>query len=859
MAAARRGAPGRATWTFVLINAVFVMGGAAIAAWSLLPVFESWRYVLTVGVAIVAGAAIAVACERMRRGPGLALVLALLVYVGGGALLAIPGALGGPEAWQDAAVDLVRGPVLGWKDLVTLPLPLGEYRATLVPVFALFLTATLLATWAAVRARRAWGLGAVVLAGLLVAGVAIGPAVRADALTDGLAGTYVTREFAVGLALFFLVLSWFGWRAAHTRHRAIAIAQEGAEARLVRRPHVRVLGGVAAVLAIIVVATAAATVVSGPIAAQTPRDVARTAIDPRLTLAESVSPLASYRSYFEDDAYDAVLFSVTPSEGSPEHVRLASLAHFDGETFSASAGPDEAPVRFQRVPSTIAPEPGTTTVRADVTVGAGGGIWVPLLGPLGSVDFHGPRQAQLIDGFYYLADGATGVMGAEGGIVAGDSYTVEGHVPVEPGVLADLGASPGAATIDTELIPPSLSDWVTLQNVTRDGAGLHELLTRLRERGYLSHALDAGETAANWEGDLPGYAFASSAAGHSYDRIDRLFASLIEREEAVATNPGASLVAAVGDDEQFAAAAALVAAELGFPSRVVVGVRLAQTDESGWTVPPCDGGECRGRNLAAWVEVQGSDGTWVQADVSPQYEAPLSPELSQQTDPEYPSALDPERAEPIVPPSSQRGMTDEDPSLDEDADGQAGWILTAVRIGGIGLLVLLVLCGPFLLVVAWKAARRSRRRKGAPADVVHGGWDEYVDTAVEAGMEPMPLATRAEMAAAYGSGHGSRIATVTDRATFSGGGTSAAEAEEFWALIDADRAAWLAQRGWWARLRMRVSLRSVWHSVATPAPKPEARRRSDRPQWRAEHTARTGSRRSTGRSRRRRPDRRRRT
>ena len=65
-----------------------------------------------------------------------------------------------------------------------------------------------------------------------------------------------------------------------------------------------------------------------------------------------------------------------------------------------------------------------------------------------------------------------------------------------------------------------------------------------------------------------------SAAGHSYDRIDRLFTELNERESEVADSPGASLVAAVGDDEQFAAAVALIAADLGFPSRVVLGARL---------------------------------------------------------------------------------------------------------------------------------------------------------------------------------------------------------------------------------------------------------------------------------------------
>ena len=141
-------------WGYILGNTVFVTVGLVIAAWALFPVYGSTRYLATIALAIVAGAVITLLCLVLRRGAGTALLMAAGVYILGGLLVAIPGATSSFDALLDGGLELVRGPVLGWKDIVTLPLPLGEYRATLIPVFALFLTASTLAIWAAVRAKR---------------------------------------------------------------------------------------------------------------------------------------------------------------------------------------------------------------------------------------------------------------------------------------------------------------------------------------------------------------------------------------------------------------------------------------------------------------------------------------------------------------------------------------------------------------------------------------------------------------------------------------------------------------------------------------------------------------------------------
>src|SRR3546814_9538657 len=74
---------------------------------------------------------------------------------------------------------------------------------------------------------------------------------------------------------------------------------------------------------------------------------------------------------------------------------------------------------------------------------------------------------------------------------------------------------------------------------------------------------------------LAGYSFQPSAAGHSLARIDTMFSRLLERESDPRAAASDNYVAAVGDDEQFAVATALIARELGFPARVVVGARLS--------------------------------------------------------------------------------------------------------------------------------------------------------------------------------------------------------------------------------------------------------------------------------------------
>ncbi len=836
-------------WSPTLINAGFMVAIGAVAAWTLYPVYESMRFVAVAALAILGGAAIAVVAARRGWGAMGISLSTLALYAIGGLALAIPGSTSGVDTALQAGIELVRGPVTGWMDIVTLPLPLGEYRATLVPVYALFLLTSVWATTVALTSKQRWGGAAIVLAGQQAVVIAIGPATRADAYAWAPWGVFVSHEFVVGLAAFGLVLAWFAWRSAWARRAAILRAQGASGVRLVRGTTTTAMTGAGAVMAMVAVATGAGLLIAGPISAATPREVARSVVDPQLTVDSAVTPLAGYRSFFAPAQYDTVLFSVTVEEGSADRVRVATLPYFDGEAYTASAPAEVEPSRFERVPSTVQVDVPGERVDAAVEIVGGSGIWVPVVGQLESVTFSGARRSQLVDSFYYQRESGAAVVSLEGGLTAGDGYDLQATVPA-PRQLSDLGEPPQAGTVSPALIPDSLRDWVANQEVSSDGAGLAELVTRLRERGYLSHSLEQPDGDAVWATDLESYTFVSSAAGHSRDRIDRLFTALNAREAEVGSDAdNAELVAAAGDDEQFATAVALIASEMGFSSRVVLGARLENTDPAGFAGPACDGGECRGQNMSAWVEVQSADGAWVPVDVTPQHANPVSPDVTTQRDPEFASPLDPETAEEIVPPSSQRGTVDsEEPPPTAEEEGKA-WLGPAVRIAAVSVVGLLVLLGPIFVILIWKGVRRSRRRNGDPAHAVHGGWDEYLDTAVDAGLEPMPMATRAEVAAAYGTANAVALARSTDKATFSGRQVEPEDVEEFWEHLEQDRQEWLSQRGWWSRMRMRVSLRSMWHATANTPDAHAAPSEGQRVNWRSDHTSATGTHRGRARNR----------
>jgi hypothetical protein len=778
---------------------------AAVAAW---PIYQAGSFVLLVVAGALVGAGIAVAVW-LRRGSGwlVAALLAAAILVLG-VPLAVPSRLGGPAEIVRGLGELASGLVLGWKDLVTVELAVGSYRNLLVPALVIFLVGTCVMLLLAWREDRA-AYGAVPVALAMVSfGLFFGRTTVSAPLRLGPVAFYAPLETAIGVAALVACLLWLAWRTHDERIRALQRAAASSGVRISRRPsrvdRRRTLLGGGILVGALVIAVAVV-----PFAARgSEREVLRSAIGPDVDLSAEVSPLAQYRALFSNERADDVLFTVEPSGGElPERVRLATLDAYDGEVFrTGGAGAVDAG-RFVRVPSTLDAGDGAP-VEARIAIDGLDGVWMPTAGRLEAVEFGGGRAASLADRFYYNAAAAAGVQTAGGGLEQGDAYVVRGVEP-ETADLAEVQA-PGGLSAEVPA-PETLRTWVDEHAVGSDGPALAGLVELLRDRGYLSHGLVEGDVAPVWTTALSDYAFQPSASGHSLARIDTMFARLLERESDPRAAASGNYVAAVGDDEQFATAVALIAGQLGFPARVVVGARL--TPEPG--LAGCGAGVCRAQDLAAWTEVQSADGEWIAVDVTPQYAQSPSMDVTEQRDPENVTEVRPDSVEEVVPPDPAQEDSASDPAADDDAGTDLAWLWPVLRASGVVLLLLLLAFGPFAIILGAKAARRrSRRLTGTPAARVAGGWDEYVDAAVDAGHDAPRRLTRSELAGAFAGPVGADLARSADRAVFSHALLAAEDAQDYWNAVDDERRRLRRERGVWRGLLATVSLRSLLRPLA---------------------------------------------
>src|SRR5690606_20029305 len=108
----------------------------------------------------------------------------------------------------------------------------------------------------------------------------------------------------------------------------------------------------------------------------------------------------------------------------------------------------------------------------------------------------------------------------------------------------------------------------------------------------------------------------------------------------------------------------------------------------------------------------------------------------------------------LQPPPPPQEPVDLPPTLPDDREAEddslniAGIIGLILAIAGISLAIIALLASPFIIIGAWKAARRRARRTAErTADRISGGWDELTDRAIDYGARFAPGATRSEEAA----------------------------------------------------------------------------------------------------------------
>jgi hypothetical protein len=747
---------------FVVVNTVAMWLATALASASLWPIYRSPQLIILVAAVMLAGSVVAI-LGAVFRWPGFVVALASLgVYLLLGVPLAVPSsALYGVLPSADGLLSLLTGTALGWKQLLTITLPVGSYQALLVPAFVLVLGTVVIGLSGALRARRG-SLAALAPVLLFIAGLALGPdfATWPRVLTLGLAAT---------------VLAWLAWRRWYLRRETMRLLVRvgdagGPSSRRRVFSGVRTVLGVAVVLTIAAASGAAASVLAPP---SGQREVLRSAIVQPFDPQAYPSPLSSFRNYEKSPEATSPMLTVT---GLPvgARIRIATLDSYDGIVYSVGDGQaDAVSGSFTRVPYSF----DQSAVRGrqltlKVTVGDYSGVWVPTAGKLESIDFEGSRAAALRDSFYYNDNSGTAAVVRP--LSSGDAYTLTTVLPVQPSSSQLRNLQPGTAAVpQLDAIPDALLTTLDgyVSGVSGPGARLAAMIAGIKENGYISHGVSPDEP--------------FSRSGHAADRITQL---LTDQRM-------------IGDQEQYSVTAALMARQLGFPARVVFG--FAPTVGVGGAT------EVRGSDISAWIEVDTVQFGWVAIDPTPAVrkipeEQPQQPtQIARPQSPVQPPPQQPHTDNPQTPPDS----TQDTPAT---ADALLAILFAVLRIAGWSILAIAIVLSPFIAVIVAKHRRRTLRRR-APLAVerVSGGWREFEDSVLDHGYPIPPSPTRTEVAAVVGGMQPLVLASVADRAVFSSGEPDEAEVEQVWRAVHELRASLDVELTRWQRLKALISVRSL--------------------------------------------------
>jgi hypothetical protein len=756
----------RPTAGFVVVNTLMLWLATAVASVALWPVYRSTQLIYVVAITVVVGSLIAILGAVFRWAAPIVLGATVLAFFAFGVPLAVPAKTAfGVLPTAGGLLDLTSGVALGWKQLLTITLPVGQYESLLVPFYALILVLTVIALSIALRTRRGdvAPLGPIIL---FIVAIAFG-------------STVALWPVQISLGLLVVSLAWIIWRRSYRRRVAIRLlagqVKDDATAPVDLVADRRFVGfrtvlGAGLILMLAVGTAVAAAAVLPPKGA---RDVLRTTTTQPFEPRDYVSPLSGFRSYWEEPKTDDVMMTVS---GLPRgaRIRIATLDSYDGVVYSVgSAAVNSASGSFTRVPSEF-DQSGVKGEQVSLHFDLQNytGVWLPTVGKLEDVAFSGSNATRLRNDFFY--NDTSGTAADVGRLTPGDSYTLDAVVPKQPTAAELARVDAGSATVPSlGTLPAELNSVLNgyVADSQSQGAKLVAMIAALKRNGYISHGVGANEPA--------------SRSGHAADRINELLTDQLM----------------IGDAEQYSVTAALMATELGFPSRVVMGF-VPETTGAGTS-------QIKGKDVSAWIEVDTAQYGWVTIDPNPPVRPiPVIPpkDPNQVARPQTivpPPAVENDPPDPQVAPDARQ----HDPAVPNEflialfaVLGITGWVL-------LGILVVL---SPFIFILIAKARRRRLRRRAATALArITGGWQEFADSVVDHGFEPPPAATRSEIARTVGGPQPAVLAAVTDRATFAPGSPDDAEGDLVWRSVSELVGALAAGKSRWERIRASVSLRSL--------------------------------------------------
>ncbi|MBW9121160.1 transglutaminase domain-containing protein [Microbacterium trichothecenolyticum] len=736
------------------------------------PTFDGASYLVAALGGLVLGMGLGVLGRLFRWGILLLTAATIVVYFLFGGALALPHTtVAGVIPTLETLRRLALGAVMSWKELLTTIAPVATDDGHLIVPFILSLLAAVLTTSLALRLQSA--------------GWALLPAAAFLAIQIALGTSEPFAPVVQGIAFGLVAVVWLAVRQAWQPQAAAISVGEGTARSGSGMRRVLMGAAVVAIAAVVGVAT------SGFAAPSSPRYVLRDVVIPPFDIREFASPLQSFRAYVRDHPDDP-LFTVS---GLPEgaRVRLATMDAYNGTVYNVSDDGTGSSSAFAPARTNMSADAEGTPATVHVEIGELESVWMPDAGAVQSVTFDGARADDLRRTAHYNEATDTGVVTL--GLEKGDEYTLEAVIPEVPSdeALADQDFAPLRMPKQVG-VPESLADIAskTVADAETPVEQVRALQQMLSEGGFFSHGL-AGQPL--------------SRAGHGAERI----ATLLGSEQMV------------GDDEQYATAMALLAAQVGIPARVVMGF---YPDEDAAAEPVYT---ATGETLHAWVEVAFDGAGWVPFDPTPpEDQVPSDQTTKPKADPK-PQVLQPPPppTEPVdLPPT----VADDRGSEDENAfDAGLLWTIVSIGVGALGLLA--VLLAPFIVIGALKAARRRKRREAERAsDRISGGWDELVDRASDFGAPVRPGATRQEdagvLAAAFAEPRVATLATRADREVFGPTDPSPDDIEAFWTQVDEIVGGMGKGRSVWQRLGARLSIRTLLEGTrfALPArPAPRAR------------------------------------
>lgn len=793
-----------------LISAAVMLVSVVLASVNLLAVYSSAILWVRSGVvAAIVGTAIAlIPMSRTLRRWGillqsLALLLAQLVV---GPTLCLPetniagGFLPSLDTLARGAIDTITS----FKYVIAVQPPLGTESGAAMALWTLCLWSSFLAaTFAVIPKHRVFGIAAAAV-------------ILAEEVTAILLGTSSGfYPVASGIVITVLLFAWGSWYA------------RGLETRSPLKATILLVAGIVCALAL------GMTIPST-------RTVLREVYEPPLSPYDYSSPLSGLRSFIKDHKNEVLLTVTNLPEKTP--VRLAVMDSFDGVVWNLSdSATSSGSADYERVGSTLATGSDTTTTTsasaatdngtpftATFTVEEGfRQVWFPLAGSPSSVTFSasttdttagkgtgsatgtaeagaGTSSTESDGELYFNASTDTALYPRR--TQAGMRYSVTGTIPKTPSdaavakAVAENISQPATHDVPTA-IGTLAQAWAG--SAGSDGAAAQKLTDQLRSTGWFSHGL---------QGDY------HSLAGHGTYRLNQLL-------------DGGSMV---GDSEQYASAMALMARDLGLPSRVVLGfvpkddagdISAARTE----TVGDHTTTSFTGNDIEAWVEINLTGYGWVSFYPTP--EETKVPDENQNTTPPDPQTLvrqpsvpleDPLRDEQNSAGTSLEGAPDTPAATDPNATRVLEITRTVALYGSPVWLVLLGAAA--ILLIKWIFKRRQARR-GTSRGRIENGWRYLSLLSGWSGTPTDPHSTRREqqraMEAALKLPTDSLkpLSSMADRASFAPDALSDAAATEYWKTVgDLEKKA-LAAMPLRHRWRTKLSVRGLLSFVRPAFPK----------------------------------------